>query len=74
MEKWHEGDRLGAICPKCERLVEAFLTRRSIQLAAPIVDVFDVLVWVCRECDKVVAVPNSSSSKIREARSVAKTD
>lgn len=63
-----EGERESAICPGCERRVSIRYEYQVVRLEATGVDVPDVLVGVCTECDEVVSIPAQSTPKLKEAR------
>jgi hypothetical protein len=68
---WKPGDRSRAICEDCGKVVEMRFEYRTFPLLEPRVDVPDVLVGVCVECDRTVAVPYQSTPKLNEARKAA---
>ena len=68
---WKAGDRSRAICHDCRKAVETRFEYRTYSLEQPRVDVPDVLVAVCTECDRTVAIPYQSSPKLNEARKAA---
>ncbi|HEX8696921.1 MAG TPA: hypothetical protein VF746_31165 [Longimicrobium sp.] len=72
MEKlWKVGDRSRAICENCGRVVETRFEFRTYPLVSPRINVPDVLVAVCAECDGIVAVPYQSTPRLNEARKTA---
>lgn len=68
---WKAGDRSRAICEDCGKGVETHFEYRTFPLLEPKADVPDVLVGVCAECDRTVAVPYQSTPKLNEARKLA---
>jgi hypothetical protein len=67
-EFWKPGDRSRAICEACTKVVETRFEYRTFDLQQPRVDVPDVLVGVCTECDRTVTVPFQSSPRLNAAR------
>jgi len=63
-----EGDTSEAICERCESRVATHYEYRMVHLEESNVDVEDVLVGVCDECDSVVSIPSQSFPKLKEAR------
>ncbi len=63
-----EGQRRRAICPNCEGIVEIRYEYRTIHLEESDLDVENVLVGVCEECDEVVSIPAQSTPKLKQAR------
>jgi len=74
MHLWKEGDRSEAICRACERRVPTHFEVRRYTLRESEIEVPDVLVAVCDECDRTVAVPAQSTPKLREARERRKAE
>lgn len=68
---WRAGDRSRAICEDCRKVVETRFEYRTYSLSKPRVNVPDVLVAVCTECDRIVAIPYQSTPKLNEARKAA---
>lgn len=65
MKIWKDGDEARAICPICERRTGVVYGRRTVELDDPDVEVPDVLVAVCRECDGIASIPHQSTPKLR---------
>lgn len=63
-----EGDRGRAICPNCDGRVEIRYEYRTVHLEESDLDVENVLVGVCEECDEVVSIPAQSTPKLKQAR------
>jgi len=53
------------ICPKCSRRVQTVYRYRDLDLENPTVNVPNVLVSVCQECDAIVSVPWQSNQEMR---------
>lgn len=64
MKIWKEGDLSTALCPACERIKDVVFRRRVVHLD-PGVEIPDVLVAVCRDCDKTAMIPAQSSPRLR---------
>ena len=62
------GHQMDAICDDCDRQVVARLEYRTVRLSESGVEVHNVLVGVCTECDEVVLLPGQSVPRIRETR------
>lgn len=65
--EWAKGDVAAAYCDRCHRTVRAYFQLRTIQLRRTRLDVPDVLVAVCADCDHTVALPKQSIPQLREA-------
>jgi hypothetical protein len=65
---WEAGGRSRAICQECGKVVETRFEFRTYPLVSPRVDVPDVLVAVCIQCERIVAVPFRSTPQLNEAR------
>lgn len=62
------GERLEAICARCEGVVEGTYQYRSLPLEETGVVVPNVLVGVCSHCDEIVSIPAQSTPRLKEAR------
>jgi hypothetical protein len=62
------GDHSRAICPHCEAMQATVYEYRSVSLAKTKVAVHNVLVGVCRVCDRTISLPAQSTPRIKEAR------
>lgn len=65
---WRAGDRSRGICETCGTVVETRFEYRTYALTVPRIDVPDVLVAVCEDCDATIAVPFQSSPRLNAAR------
>lgn len=63
-----EGDTGTAICPNCERRVQIRYEYRPFRLEETGVEVENVLLGVCQQCDESVTVPAQSTPKLKAAR------
>lgn len=63
-----EGDTSEAICESCKSRVAVHYEFRTVHLEESNVDVDDVLVGVCDECDSIVSIPAQSFPRLKEAR------
>lgn len=63
-----EGDKGSALCPHCEERVLIRYEYRTFHLNESGVDVENVLLGVCEQCDETVTVPAQSSAKLKAAR------
>lgn len=62
------GDRGKAICPICQRLVDATYCIRDLPYRHPVVEK-DLLVLVCDHCDTICGIPHQSiQDKLDEKR------
>lgn len=68
MRIWKEGDRLEAVCERCGDVCDATYRYRTVRLRETGVDVPNVLVGICDVCDEVVAIPDQSAPRLKEAR------
>ncbi len=68
MRMLQEGQRGLAICPNCKGIVEIRYEYRTNHLEESDLDVENVLVGVCEECDEVVSIPAQSTPKLKQAR------
>lgn len=68
MKLLKESDRGDGVCRSCEALVETEYRRRPVYLEESDVEVEDVLVGVCIQCDETVTIPAQSSPRLKEAR------
>lgn len=68
MKFWREGDRSVGVCETCKTRVRTVFERRDFALDRPRVVVPDVLLAVCADCERVVAIPPQSSPRLNEAR------
>lgn len=62
------GDTGEAICPRCEERVSTHYEYRTLHLEETDVDVENVLVGVCDQCQETVTVPAQSTPKLKVAR------
>jgi hypothetical protein len=62
------GDRLEAICERCEDLVSGTYRYREVPLKKTGVRVHDILVGVCDACDEIISIPAQSTPKLKDAR------
>lgn len=62
------GDTGEAICSECEERVPIHYEYRTFHLDETDVDVENVLVGVCDQCDETVTVPAQSTPKLKAAR------
>lgn len=69
-KRWSPGDHIRAICETCG-VVDARFETRTYRLSRPAIDVADVLVGVCTNCDRVAVVPYQSSPVLNRARKAA---
>lgn len=63
-----EGDTGSALCPACAERVPIRYEYRTFRLEKSSVDVKNVLLGVCGQCDEPVTVPAQSSAKLKAAR------
>lgn len=61
------GDFVTNVCRRCNRIVRARLTRRSVELARTRLVVADVLVDVCPDCGHMISIAPESVEQLREA-------
>jgi hypothetical protein len=62
------GDASRAICPHCKAMRDTVYEYRSVFLTTTKVSVPNVLVGVCRMCDRTISLPAQSTPRIKEAR------
>jgi hypothetical protein len=62
------GDASRAICPHCKAMRETVYQYRSVFLNTTKASVPNVLVGVCRVCDRTISLPAQSTPRIKEAR------
>jgi hypothetical protein len=74
MHLWKEGDTSEAVCPACEKRVATRFAVRRYTLQESGVEVPDLLVAVCAECDGIAAIPAQSSPRLKEARERRKAE
>ena len=74
MHLWKEGESSEAICRACEKRVRTRFAVRTHTLQESGVEVPDLLVAVCGECDGVAAIPAQSSPRLKEARERRKAE
>jgi hypothetical protein len=74
MHLWKEGDTSEAICRTCQKRVRTRFAVRRYTLHESGVEVPDLLVAVCTECDGVAAIPAQSSPRLKEARERKKAE
>lgn len=65
MRIWKDGDERTAICPTCERRTKVAYRRRTVELEDLQVEVKDVLVAVCLDCDGIASIPHQSTPRLR---------
>jgi hypothetical protein len=65
--QWNVGDFATNKCPRCRKLVRSRFEHRTVQLSRSRLQVTDVLVDVCTECDHMISVPPQSVEQLREA-------
>jgi hypothetical protein len=61
------GEFVTNICRRCNKIVRAQLTRRSVELARTRLVVPDVLVDVCPDCGHMISIQPESMDQLREA-------
>ncbi|PIR22898.1 MAG: hypothetical protein COV44_05530 [Deltaproteobacteria bacterium CG11_big_fil_rev_8_21_14_0_20_45_16] len=64
---YHEGEKSNGICKSCRTEVTTTFKSTTLALASGKGKVQGVLAAVCDDCGKVVAVPQQSAPRIREA-------
>lgn len=74
MHLWKEGDCSEAVCRACEKRVTTHFEVRRYSMQESGIEVPDVLVAVCDECDRTVAIPAQSTPKLKEARERRKAE
>ena len=65
--QWNVGDFATNNCPRCHKLVRSRFEYRTVQLWRSRLQVPDVLVDVCTECDHMISIPAQSVEQLREA-------
>ena len=61
------GEFITNTCQRCNRIVRARLTLRSVRLARTRLVVRDVMVDVCPECDHMISIAPHGVEQLREA-------
>jgi hypothetical protein len=62
------GDVSRAICPHCKAMRDTVYQYRQVLLGKAKVPVPNVLVGVCRTCDRTISLPAQSTPRIKQAR------
>ena len=62
------GDVSRAICPHCKAMRDTVYQYRQVLLGKAKVPVPNVLVGVCRACDRTISLPAQSTPRIKQAR------
>jgi hypothetical protein len=65
--QWNAGDFATNTCPRCRKMVRSRFEYRTVQLFRSRLQVPDVLVDVCTECDHMISIPPQSVEQLREA-------
>ena len=65
--QWQAGDFATNNCPRCKKIVQSRFEYRTVQLWRSRLQVADVLVDVCTECDHMISIPPQSVEQLREA-------
>lgn len=65
---FEQGDEAPDVCFHCKAEVTAKFDLRTVRLEQSGVDVPDVLVAVCPQCDRITSIPSQSEPRLREAR------
>lgn len=68
MRLFQEGDTGSALCPACTERVPIRYEYRTFRLEKSDVDIENVLLGVCEQCDEPVTVPAQSTAKLKAAR------